>query len=192
MDTYRYREFLSLHVKPMLLLFLQACANILIPSSSHHFNHTISHFPPVMWTLFISRDSWKFVSFVMEVLFSLFCHKAENGTHLALEIKPWTWIRSWFLGKGTLWFALISSCIMKTSKTFWKLWEGATLCSLPFQLPSIYLVSSYSTFIENLLRIKPCEMLFVWAWICGKDSREDESLWMVTPSGKTFFFIDIS
>lgn len=89
MDTYRYREFLSLHVKPILLLFLQACANILIPSSSHHFNHTISHFPPVMWTLFISRIlGGNLFFFVMEVLFSLFCHKAENGTHLALEIKP--------------------------------------------------------------------------------------------------------
>lgn len=66
MDTYRYREFLSLHVKPILLLFLQACANILIPSSSHHFNHTISHFPPVMWTLFISR--------ILGGKFVLFCY----------------------------------------------------------------------------------------------------------------------
>lgn len=126
----------------------------------------------------------------MEALFSLLCHKAENGTHLAIDIKPWTWIRSWFLGKETLWFALISSLYNENKQNILKALR-VTLCSLPSSFLQSTWFSSYSTFIEHLLRIKPCG-LFVWAWICGKDSREDESLWIWSLSGEKHFFIDKS
>ena len=127
----------------------------------------------------------------MEALFSLFCRKSENGTHLALEIKPWTWIRSWFLGKGTLWFALISSLYSENKQNILKALRGHTLLnSLPasFNLPGFLA-------IQHLL--KTCSESSPVVSLCGLGSVERiPGKTSLCESGhsqwKNIFFIDIS